>query len=117
MNLPSPHANRYYVLQDKEPVPCPNLLEWSRIMVDTDPQIGWAVIGPFSISTVFLGVDVSFRNGPPQLFETMVFTAGADATFIGRCATWAAAEDMHQAAIALMQMRHADQIKLGLTDN
>ena len=46
------------------------------------------------ISTVFLGVNHSFDDGPPMLFETMVFGGKFDGKQT-RCATWKQAEKMH----------------------
>ena len=34
-------------------------------------------VGPFTVSTVWLGLDHSFFVGPPLIFETMVFGPGA----------------------------------------
>ena len=40
-------------------------------------RIGLTEIGPYVVSTVFLALDHSFGEGPPVLFETMVFTKSA----------------------------------------
>lgn len=34
-------------------------------------------IGPYTVSTVWLGLDHNYRGGPPLIFETMVFTSSA----------------------------------------
>ena len=67
----------YYVLNDKhEPVPV-EFREWTlvhgspedrRVDQTTLPDDKW-------VSTVFLGMDHAFGDGPPLLFETMVFTS------------------------------------------
>jgi hypothetical protein len=36
-------------------------------------QVGQSFVGAYRISTVFLGLDHSFFEGPPLIFETMVF--------------------------------------------
>ena len=67
----------YYKLDGHTPVPVDNILEWGvwfqtsieeRIVKqDGDEGTGWWV------STVFLALDHAFMNGPPVLFETLVF--------------------------------------------
>jgi len=59
-------------------------------------------IGDVQISTVFLGIDHSWDNGPPVLFETMVFGGNHD-QYQERCSTWKQAEDMHERACALVR--------------
>ena len=54
------------------------------------------------LSTVFLGIDHSWDNGPPVLFETMVFGGNHD-QYQERCSTWKQAEDMHERACALVR--------------
>ena len=54
------------------------LMEWARkFETRTDPDGEWRVgedeIGEVSVSTVWLGLDHSFGNGPPLIFETMIF--------------------------------------------
>ncbi len=65
--------------------------------------------GPLRVSTVFLGMDHSFlREGPPILFETMSFLAGA-ALWQTRCSTWMEAEEQHRHAVRYtksMMWRH-----------
>jgi hypothetical protein len=45
---------------------------------DTDKRrVALTRIGPFEVSTVFLGIDHNFRmDGPPMIFETMTFLEG-----------------------------------------
>lgn len=51
--------------------------------------------GGVRVSTVFLGLDHSYGDGPPLLFETMVFGGPLDQEQ-DRCATWEDAEQMHE---------------------
>lgn len=53
-----------------------------------------------AISTVFLGIDHSYGDGPPILFETMIF-GGEHNDYQDRCSTWKQAEAMHETACAL----------------
>jgi hypothetical protein len=52
------------------------------------------------VSTVFLGIDHNFGNGPPLLFETMVFGGEYDG-YCKRYSTWEEAEGGHKTACAL----------------
>ena len=67
--------NGQYILVGQTPVECSNLLEWARWMEDADRRVAETIVGDYRVSTVFLGLDHSFRqNGaPPVLFETMIF--------------------------------------------
>jgi hypothetical protein len=73
-------CDKYILNHQGEPEPCPDLLKWGlwfesaerRVCADLDEgneQDGTRVY----VSTVFLGLDHSFGDGPPVLWETMVF--------------------------------------------
>lgn len=76
----------YYILNaDNQPVRCPNCrsyTEWVRL------NEGWSVVqqedipsagGTVRVSTVFLGIDHNHsREGPPILWETMIFGSTLD---------------------------------------
>lgn len=92
-----------YIMPDDScvPVPCDDLLEWARSMEkrrhvgDDGPTPG------VRVSTVFLGIDHSFGDdGPPVLFETMIF-GGPHNEEQWRYCTWDEAERGHKAAVAL----------------
>jgi len=86
-----------YVLNDRhEAIPCDDLEIWARMFGDAEARrVGADDVGPYRISTVFLGLDHNFGEGPPLLFETMVFSPGDDDGDMERCSTWAEAEVMH----------------------
>jgi hypothetical protein len=102
---PTPLASRpqYYRLEYKTPVPCSSVLEWAQAMEGMNRQVAEAFVGPFRVSTVFLGLDHAFLYGPPLIFETMVFRCNADQSvadwsgedFQERCSTWDEALEMH----------------------
>jgi len=54
------------------------LEEFDRLLSDPDVRrVAEDVVGPYWISTVWLGLDHRFRgDGPPLIFETMVFGDG-----------------------------------------
>ena len=109
--------NDYYILDGQIALPCPDLIEWGRWMQRADRHVAQTQIGALWVSTVFLGLDHGFStllgdagNDDPILFETMIFNDGED-DYQTRCATWAEAEDMHAAAVAIAteRVRKADE--------
>ena len=67
----------YYKLDDVgEPVICEDILEWAAWFATTSHEsrvVAKTEVGDTTVSTVFLGVDHSFREGDPVLWETMMF--------------------------------------------
>lgn len=51
----------------------PDILKWGAWYSTAERHIGDDTIGNVRISTVFLGIDHQWMNGPPLLFESMVF--------------------------------------------
>jgi hypothetical protein len=50
------------------------LMEWAALFDDHDIKVvAYTEIGPYRVSTVWLGLDHSWGHGPPLIFETMVF--------------------------------------------
>ena len=89
-----------YKLDGYTPIRC-SLMEWvdqfqgsNRIVAQTD------VAKDIQVSTVFLGLDHQWGDGPPLLFETMIF-GGAHDQFQQRYSTWDQAEAGHRAALKL----------------
>ena len=95
------------MLVGHNPVPLANedMLLWAadyetlanRVVAQThiDPEI--------RVSTVFLGLDHNFLDeGPPILFETMVFGGPIDGEQ-WRCSTWEEAEAQHEVAVWLIK--------------
>lgn len=63
-----------YKLIGHEPVPVADMAEWAVWFDEADRVVRSTTLGPWWVSTVFLGMDHNFlRAGPPLLFETMVF--------------------------------------------
>ncbi len=83
--------------------------EWSRFYETDARVVRQELIGDVRISTVFLGIDSQLGNGPPVLFETMVFGGKNDMHF-DRCSTWDHAVAMHEKICALVRSTdgHAD---------
>lgn len=97
-----------FILKDKQPVKCPDILTWAEFMADVPVRTvakDILIVGnePVEVSTVFCGISTNFY-GAPLLFETMVF-GGSNSHYTVRTASW------EQASIAHNQV--VEQIKAG----
>ena len=93
---------RYYILDGHKAVLC-SFMTWAKWFGSSDRHVANTEVGPFRVSTVFLGLDHQFTaDGPPMIFETMLFDEDHKATddYQTRCATWEQAEVMHKEAVA-----------------
>lgn len=93
-----------YILIGQTPVPEPDTIKWAHWMetnADNDARrVALTEIPGGTVSTVFLGLDHRhFGDGPPLVFETMVFADGESAD-MWRCSTWLEAEEAHRLAVA-----------------
>ena len=86
----------YYILDSHKARPT-SLKAWKIWFDKANRTVAKTDIGNVHISTVFLGIDYSFGNGPPLLFETMIFGGKYD-EYQTRCSTWEEAETMHKKA-------------------
>lgn len=85
-----------YILDGKTPVPA-DLMTWARWYETADRSVAKSEVGPYRVSTVFLGLNHEFGGGPPLLFETIVFgPPNDDDVWCERCSTWEQAEAMHR---------------------
>lgn len=90
---------KYILDSEHNPVPA-SLEEWAQWFERADRHVARTPVGDLDVSTVFLGLDHRFlRDGPPILFETMVFGLYGNEEYQRRCSTWAEAEKMHQEAV------------------
>jgi hypothetical protein len=94
--------NGRYILDEKgEPVPCASLMEWAKwIEGGGSRRVAEDFVGDVRVSTVFLGLDHSFVDGPPVLWETMIF-GGPHDEYQERYTSREAALAGHTAAVAL----------------
>jgi hypothetical protein len=91
----------YKLLEDKTTIPTDDLLgpDWSI----ESRRVGNDYIGPYRVSTVFLVLDHRYTlDGPPLLFETMVFKDEdlGNELLCERCSTWKEAEIQHKQILA-----------------
>jgi hypothetical protein len=85
-----------YMLKGHEVVETTDLEEWANSYEMTNRRVGFDENDKYSVSTVFLGLNHAFDDGPPMLFETMVFKQGSNTDVeMDRCSTWDEAEAMH----------------------
>ena len=87
----------YYILgSDHQVIPCSDISVFAETFDHKNRRVAETVIGKYWISTVFLGVNHNFLGeGPPMLFETMVFV-DSEGGEPRRCSTWAEAEILHK---------------------
>ena len=63
-----------YVLDESgNPLQEPDVIKWARWFETAERHIGNDRVGDVQISTVFLALDHSFADGPPVLWETLIF--------------------------------------------
>lgn len=94
---------KHYVLDaENHPIACDDLLAWAQWFENLSNRIVGStdITSEVSVSTVFLGLNHRFAifEGPPLLFETMVFGGSLD----GACnhySSWDDAEIGHKAMV------------------
>lgn len=80
--------NKRYILDEGgTPQIEPDLRKWAEWFDSFDCQIVRHKIGDVEISTVFLGLDHQYGDGPPLLYETMIFGGPLDCEMRRRYAT------------------------------
>lgn len=68
----------HYILVDGEVKPA-ELMEWAEWFGNMDNRrIARTKVGSAEVSTVFLGLNHNWGDGPPLIFETMVFGGPLD---------------------------------------
>lgn len=95
--------NGRYILVGHTPVEVDELFNWASQFEGSDRRVAGTDIGPYFVSTVFLGLDHPWGQGPPLLFETMVCNNNEDENvrwldddgFSNRYSTWEEAERGH----------------------
>ncbi len=96
---------KYWVL-DKggEPKQAKNLHEWGRFLnTDLSRVVKQEMVGRVRVSTIFLSLDHNWGDGPPILWETMVF-GGKFHEFQKRCSGGREqAEAMHAETVAMVR--------------
>lgn len=71
---------KYYILNEcNQPEPIHNIMHWALWFETADRVVaGTEVNKDITVSTVFLGLDHQWSDGPPLLYETLVFGGEMD---------------------------------------
>lgn len=93
--------NKYILDSKGRPVVEPDLFKWARWIETAKRHVGDDFFGEVRVSTIFLGLDHNYAmEGPPVLWETLIFGGKLD-QHLWRCSgTWEQAEAMHAQAVA-----------------
>ncbi len=86
-----------WILDGHTPVVCNDLIQWGKWMQSDKGIVKQDTLpNDVRVSTVFLGLDHNYDDeGPPLLFETMVFGGGIHDQSMRRYSTWEEAEAGH----------------------
>lgn len=86
-----------YILKNKEIVEEKDLLKWAEWFENTENRrVSSTSLKNGSLSTVFLGIDHSYGEEKPLLFESMAFDTGTEYDNEPyRYSTWQEAEEGH----------------------
>ena len=84
----------HYILDGHKTKQCDDLLTWAKWFEKAERHVADDTIDGVRISTVFLGLDHQYGQGPPLLFETMVFGGPNDQDQL-RYSSWDEAEKRH----------------------
>lgn len=100
----------HYILDGHRAVRCSDFMEWAKWFENGDRRVALTHINEsVYVSTVFLGMDHWFGDGPPMLFETMTF-GGPHAQDCDRCSTWEEAETQHAAAVGRASYKMSEKL-------
>lgn len=93
----------HYILEGHEAKPC-DLMTWARWLEKNhkNKHVADEKVGDVRVSTVFLGLDHNWGDGPPLIFETMIF-GGEHDQVEWRYTTWDQAEAGHKRVVAALQ--------------
>lgn len=98
----------YYLLDGKRAVPTDDRMAVNRLLEsNTGRKVALTEVDGFVVSTIFLVINHQFLEGPPLLFETMVFRREGDKLGDGlaqlRYSTWEQAEAGHAELVAMVK--------------
>jgi hypothetical protein len=95
----SPH--RYYTLNENgEPTAEPDLMKWAVWYESANRKVAGTSVRGATVSTVFLGINHNFSEGPPILWETMIFGGPLDQEQSRCSGSREQAEAMHQSMLS-----------------
>jgi hypothetical protein len=93
-------SDKYILDADGRTAIAVDWLAWARWFeaAAADRIVARTIIGDATVSTVFLGLNHQYGDGPPLIFETLVFAGALDGE-MERYSTWEEAEQGHQAMV------------------
>jgi hypothetical protein len=97
-----------YISDGKIAVECEDLMKWGMWFETAKRHVADEIVNGVRISTVFLGMDHSFNDGKPILFETMVFGGDLNGE-MDRCSTWDEAVAMHETMVKRVSQEKANE--------
>ena len=92
----------YYLLNDDRTTKQVPPMAWALGFETADRVVEKTNVGDAEVSTVFLGIDHQFGEGPPILFETMIFGGEHDEE-MWRYSTWDEAKAGHSHVVSLLE--------------
>jgi hypothetical protein len=105
-----------YILENGKIRPEPDTLKWGAWYETAERRVERTTINDdVDVSTVFLGIDNNFGgDGPPILFETLVFGGEYDG-WQRRCATLGEAKVIHFQVVEALRRGEKPEVDLGET--
>lgn len=101
-------SDKYILDENNNPIPEPDLMKWGKWLQTAKRHVADDEANDVRVSTVFLGLDHSFGQGPPILYETMIFGGEHDG-YQDRYATRAEAIEGHKKALKLIETKAEDE--------
>lgn len=82
----SENYGMHYVLNEKgEPLAQPDVVRWAQWFEKSNRRVARTTVGPYEVSTIFLGLDHGWGCAVPVLWETMVFRGNSSDIEMDRC--------------------------------
>lgn len=101
----TPH--KYILDEHGNPKIEPDLIKWAQWFEKAERHVAVTQVADSKVSTVFLGLDHNFnKNGPPVLWETMVFGGILDQEQERCSGNREQAEAMHLNMVQLVTTEH-----------
>jgi hypothetical protein len=93
-----------FTYYDREGNPLESIQEYGKLHQDEDYKIvAKTTVGQYEVSTVWLGMNHQYDEGPPLIFETMIFGGDRDGELWNRYPTETHAIVGHDQAVAHLE--------------
>ena len=99
-------SDKYILNEAGEPEACEDFVRWANWFELNERHVACDNIKGVRVSTVFLGINHNWSEGPPVLWETMIF-GGEHDEYQRRYTSRADAEAGHNEALALVLAEHS----------